>query len=272
MWGQMKSPVILTHSAFLPTLVCFGMTFTAEVTVAQCLNRGTVLDDEVSNSQGKPYQAKEVTTIVTYGNDGTKRVQMIKSNLFRDSRGRVRIERFYNGTEDPSESVPSDILIDDSCGTSVILLPARQTAKITKRILSAKISDRPYCREIDLKNPPHVGPEGNFEDLGHKLVDGVEIRGERWSRYSSVEAKLSGAPPVDVFEDWCAISLDTSMGHHTLHDKPKTEMTTAISDIRQIEPDSALFEIPEGYKVIPDDQSAANSNAKVSPTGPPPPQ
>jgi hypothetical protein len=78
----------------MPILVCLGLTFTAEGALAQCPNRGTVSDDQVSNSQGKPYQAKEVTKIVTYGSNETKRVVVTKSNLFRDSKGRIRVERF----------------------------------------------------------------------------------------------------------------------------------------------------------------------------------
>src|SRR5207249_4828084 len=162
-------------------LVCLGMTFATEVAVAQCPDRGTVVDDEVSNTQGKPYQAKEVRTVVTYGSDGTKREVVTKSNLFRDGRGRISVERFYDGSE----------------------------------------------------------------DLGHKFIDGVEVRGERIS-YSSAQAKLSGASPVRIYENWCSISLDTRMGDYILDDKPKREITTVISDIKQIEPASSLFEIPEG--------------------------
>jgi hypothetical protein len=251
----------------MPILVGLGMIFTAETTVAQCPNRGTVVDDEVSNAKGRPYQAKEIRTIVTYGSDGSKRAVVTKSNLFRDSRGRIRVERFYDGTENPSEIVPTDVWIDDNCGTSVTLLPARQTAKISKWLSPVKVSDGPCCQEIDLKNPPYTGPEGTFEDLGHKLIDGVEVRGERISYYSSVQAKLSGASPGRVYENWCSISLDTRMGDYVLDDKPKREITTVISDIRQIEPDSGLFEIPEGYKITRADQSAPASSANSSPSG-----
>ncbi|HKN77284.1 MAG TPA: hypothetical protein VJW94_19055 [Candidatus Acidoferrum sp.] len=263
----MNSSAISPPNVLVPILLCLEMTFAAGATLAQCPNRGTVFEGEVSTSQGTPYRAKAIRTIVTYGGDGTKRTVVAKANLFRDSAGRTRIERFYDGSADPSENVPGDILIDDSCGTSVILLPARQTAKITKRVLSPKISDRPYCREIDLKNPPYVGPEGKFEDLGHKLIDGIEIRGERWSTYSSAQAKLTGAPPVSVLEDWCSISLDTPMGGYILSDKPKREITTVISDIRQIEPDPALFEIPAEYKIIPAGEGTAAANLKVGPPG-----
>jgi len=262
----MRFSHILPRTALMPILVCLGMTFTAEVSVAQCPNRGTVTDDEVSNSQGKPYRAKEVRTIVTYGNDGTKRVVVTKSNLFRDNRGRIRVERFYDGTEDPSEDVPMDIWIDDNCGTSVILLPARQTAKVSKEVPPVKGPDEPYCPAIDPNTPGSPGPQGQFDDLGHKFVDGVEVRGKRISYYSSVEAKSSGAPPIRIYENWCSIPLDTPMGDYVLDVNPKREITTVISDIKPIEPNSALFEIPQGYKIISADQSAPASNAKGPPS------
>ena len=260
----MESAAILPRAALILILVCLGMMFATEATMAQCPNRGTVVVDSVSNTQGKPYEAKEVQTVVTYERDGTKRVVVTKSNLFRDSRGRIRQERFYDGTDDPSQNVPTDIWIDDNCGTSVSLVPARQTAKIGKLVPPVKVPDQPCCQEIDLKNPPYTGPDGKVEDLGHKFIDVVEVRGERISYYSSAQAKLSGAPPVRVYENWCSISLDTPMGDYILDEKPKREITTVISDIKQVEPELALFEIPEGYKIIRADQSTPTSNAKGS--------
>ena len=258
----MKSAAILPCGAIIRFLLCLGMAFATEVAVAQCPSRGTVVDEEVSNAQGKPYQAKQVRTIVTYSSDGTKHIVVTKANLFRDSKGRIRQERFYDGTDDPSENVPTDIWIDDNCGTSVSLLPTRQTAKITKVVSPVKVSDQPCCQEIDLKNPPYTGPEGKVEDLGHKFIDGVEVRGERISYYSSARAKLAGASPIRIYENWCSTSLDTRMGDYVLDEKPKREITTIISDVRQIEPDSALFDIPEGYKIISADQNAPASSVK----------
>lgn len=269
----MKSPAKLPRRSLMPVLVCLGISFAAQVTPAQCPNRGTVsYDGEVSNSQGKPYQARAITTVVTYGSDGTKRAVATKSNFFRDSRGRIRVERFYDGTEDPSEIVPSDISIHDNCGTFVNLLPARHTGKISKEFFLVKGSDRPYCEEFDLNNLPKPSPEGKFEVLGHKMVDGVEVLGQRTSQYSSVEAKLAGAPPVHIFESWCSKTLDTPMGSLILSEKPKTEITTVISDLRQIEPDPALFEIPEGYTMTKTDQNAQASGTKDSPSSTPAPK
>jgi hypothetical protein len=261
----MRSAAIFPCRGLARFLLCVGMAFVTGAAMAQCPNRGTVVDEEVSNAPGKPYQAKQVRTIVTYHSDETKQTLVIKSNLFRDNKGRIRQERFYDGTDDPLENVPTDIWIDDNCGKSVILVPAQQTAKITIVVTPVKISNQPSCEEVDLKNPPYAGPEGKFEDLGHKFIDGVEARGERSSYYSSAQAKQSGAPPVRVYENWCSISLETRMGDYILDDKQKREITTVISDIKQVEPESALFEIPGGYKIIRADKSAA-SNANGSPS------
>ena len=107
-----ESTAILPRAALIPILVCLGMRFATETTVAQCPKRGTVVVDSVSNTRGKPYEAKEVQTVVTYDSDGTKRVVVTKSNLFPDSRGRIRQERFYDGTDDHAENVPTDTKSD----------------------------------------------------------------------------------------------------------------------------------------------------------------
>ena len=247
----MKMGITLLCCDLTTIVLCFATALAVDVAAAQCPNRGTVVVEGVSNSKGKPYEAKEIRKIVTYRDDGLKNVVVTKENLFRDSRGRIRIERFYDGTENPPENVPVDILIDDNCGTSVILRPGLQTASITKMASPSRVSDHPLCEEADLRNPPYTGPEGKFEDLGHKLIDGVEVRGERMSYYTSVEAKLSGAPPVRVYENWCSILLDTPRGNYVLDEKPKREITMVVTNMKQIEPESTRFDIPSEYKVIP---------------------
>src|SRR5207253_738640 len=81
-----ESAAILLRAGLILILVCLGMMFATEAAVAQCASTGTVVVDSVSNTQGKPYGAKEVQTVVPYERDGTKRVVVTKSNLFRDSR------------------------------------------------------------------------------------------------------------------------------------------------------------------------------------------
>ena len=76
-------------------------------TSAQCPNRGSVVVEEVSNTLGKPYEAREITTIVNFAKDGAKEVVLTKASLFRDSRGRLRVERLYDGDRHPPRKFQS---------------------------------------------------------------------------------------------------------------------------------------------------------------------
>jgi hypothetical protein len=231
------------------------------------LNEGGSFDG-VGGVEGRPFQAKQIQNIATYASDGTNRVEVTKSNLFRDSKGRVRVERFYDGTDNPPENTPNQILIYDPCGagTSVSLLPAWHTGKIQKfPPHPANASRRSFCEDIDLQNPPKTSAEGKFEYLGHKMLDGVDILGSRTVYFSSVAAKASGAPPKEIVEMWCSVELRTPMGSSMLLQNPKREVTITISDVRQIDSGAELFEIPEGYKIRNVDDAAKAQGSPVAP-------
>jgi hypothetical protein len=234
--------------------------------LAQCTPIRGIGFEGITSVEGTPFQAKKVVTTVTTGNDGAKRTEVMKSHIFRDTKGRVRIERFYDGTQDPLESVPKQILIYDNCGGSVSLLPSQQTAKIQKTPI-LKGSDQPNCKEFDPNKLPQPGAKGKFEVLGHRMLDGVEIIGWRTTYYSSVEAMSSGAPPVEISERWCSTTLDAEMDGFSLSQNPKMEGRTVVSDLKRIEPDPALFEIPEEYKITGADESAKPPVRKDTPPG-----
>ena len=258
---RMQFPASLARCAFILNAACLVVICAPGPVRAQCPDYGEVVFNDVAAVEGKPFQAKEMMTLVTYGSDGAKRVQVTKANLFRDSKGRIRVERFYDGTEHPPETVATQIMIYDNCGTSVSLQPVRQTAKISRDMAPQKGTHPPYCQEIDPNNPPQPGREGKFEDLGHKVIDSVDVRGARQSYYDSVDAKRSGAPPVRVYENWCSEELDTPMDSFVLSDKPKQEIATAISEVKLVDSDSTLFEVPEGYAITQANQSTPPSNS-----------
>jgi hypothetical protein len=85
--------------------------------------------------------------------------------------------------------------------------------------------------------------------------------------YTSVEAMSSGASPVEIFEGWCSTTLDADMDSFSLSQNPKMEVTTVVSDLKRIEPDPSLFEIPEGYKVTGTNEGAKAPVSKNAPAG-----
>jgi hypothetical protein len=216
---------------------------------AQCPDKGTLGFDGVTAVREKPFHAKQVTTIVTYRPDGTKQIVVIKSNLFRDSHGRVRVERFYDGTGDPPELTPADISIYDGCGKSISLLPKKHTAKVQDISPVNPGSHQPYCHEFDAKNPPNPGPTGKFEDLGHKMIDGMEVLGYRSTDYATPESKRTETNPVHIHEDWCSMALDNSLHFYSYSDRPRRELTSAIKEIELVDSDGSLFEIPSEYSI-----------------------
>lgn len=258
--------LLLTPTQIFLALVvsCFVLASTPRCTKAQCPDAGTLIFSNVTYVEGKPFQAREITKITRYAGDGTPRVVVTKSNLFRDSKGRVRVERFYDGTDNPPEDTPSDISIYDHCGRSVILLPATRKAKIQESALP-KGTYRPYCEEFDPLNLPKPGPSGKFENLGHKWIEGIEVLGQRTTEYGSAQAKSSEAPPVHVYESWCSRSLDNLISSFILEDKLKMEIATLIGDVKLIEPDSLLFEIPEDYKTTSGNPSSASAARETNP-------
>jgi hypothetical protein len=226
----------------------------------QCPDFGTVNFNGVVTHKGKPFQAKEVTTIVTTASDGMRTTKVTKANLFRDSNGRVRVERFYDGTDDPPETVPSDVSISDNCGRNFSLWPSSHRATVTI-IESKMVSNIPFCKDPEPDNPPNPGIKGTWEDLGSRMVGGVEARGQRTTFYNSAEAKQSGAPAISVHESWCSRDLETPLGFSDVDLKTGTEITLVIRDVREVESDATLFQIPAGYTITQGDKSVVTPKA-----------
>lgn len=103
--AKMKLPT--PTQTFLPLIFgCLALACAPGSTQAQGPDAGTLVFSNVTSV------AREITKITKYTGGGTPRVLVTKSNLFRDSKGRVRVERFYDGTDHPPEDTPSDISRD----------------------------------------------------------------------------------------------------------------------------------------------------------------
>jgi hypothetical protein len=255
--------------AFILIAGCLQMILVPTSTLAQCASIDAIGFEGIASVAGLPFQAKKIMTIVTTGNNGANRSQVTKSHVFRDTNGRIRIERFYDGTEDSPEGLPRQIIIYDydNCGTSVSLNPLQQTAKIQKTPANLNGPRQPNCKEFDPNKLPQPGAKGKIELLGHRMLDGVEIMGWRTTYYGSAEVMSSGAPPIEISERWCSTTLDAEMDSFSLSQNPKMEIRTVVSDLKRIESDPALIEIPEGYKIAGADERAKPPVPKDTPAG-----
>jgi hypothetical protein len=167
--------------------------------------------------------------------DGTRETRHTQVLIARDSRGRIRNERHlmvpetFHGTPpllsvhifDPETRISSFY----NMGTRIV---RQQTL--------------PPMRDGRL-NDPHA------EDLGYTTLNGMQARGSRVTRI--VPSWQSGVEkPVHVVDEfWYSEDLHMNLlEQHT--DVRNGVQTIAILSIQRDEPPAALFEMPEGYKIV----------------------
>jgi len=253
-----------TQILFLTTIL-IGV---AVSTNAQCADVGAFLLENVEVSAGHPFQGEWVTVLETTDKNGANHIRVTKTTSFRDSKGRVRNDRWYGpalqGDREPAPATAlRDVEIADRCGTSWTLYPASHTAKEQEPVRTHPDGGQ-YCTEFDPINPPKPPPNGTFEILGHRLIAGVDAIGYRQDTYSSLEAKASGASPIRTLESWCAPEMKLAMDFHERDAKDGREISQTVISVRLGDPDPSLFEIPSDYEVV---HARANTTVKARPTG-----
>jgi hypothetical protein len=252
------------HILFMTTMVIVGAVVS---TSAQCPDVGAFLFENVEVSAGHPFQGEWVMVVETTDQNGASHILVVKTRGFRDSKGRVRIDRWYGpalqGDREPAPATAlRDVEIVDRCGTSWTLYPASQTAKEQDPV--RKQPDSPqYCTEFDPINPPRPPSNGTFETLGHRLIAGVDAIGSRQDTYSSSAAKASGASRIRTSETWCSPELKLGMDFHERDDKDGSEINRTIISVQVGNPDPSLFDIPSDYTVV---HPGTNATVKAPPT------
>jgi hypothetical protein len=172
--------------------------------------------------------------------DGTSKVEVIKSRIYRDSAGRLLIESGI-----PNDTVQSSFsyidLIDPIAGSRFLLL---STHGVAYRMSFAKSAASKFAF---LGIGGGVAPSDNWsirtEHAGKRMIAGIGFEGTRIIRTSESEPQLT-----QVVEHWYSDELKL-MGS-VVTSGPYEAGTVRIQNLRREEPDPALFTIPSGYKII----------------------
>jgi hypothetical protein len=78
-------------------------------------------------------------------------------------------------------------------------------------------------------------------------MEGVSVHGVRETQTIAVESSGTGAEIVITDEYW--YSADLRINLMIKHSDPRTgSVTMTVTQVSRLEPDPAMFEIPEGYK------------------------
>ncbi len=174
--------------------------------------------------------------------DGTASAEIIKSKVYRDLAGRVRIEEEIRDGSGRS-STRYDELIDPIAGSRVVLLT---TQKVGYRLPFPK-SDQSRFAFLGIggssQDSSHKWGDARTEVVGKRTIQGVEFEGTRIIRTAEGKPGLT-----DTNEQWYSdelklIGLLTSSG-------PSGAYSARIQSLQPGEPDPAFFTIPAEYKII----------------------
>jgi hypothetical protein len=204
---------------------------------------------------GFPLSAVVETENTTTGTDGATVVVSFKQRIFRDVRGRTRVDQDLNPVgELPNPQLVTIVVYDPAHKTTVDLFPDAKTA--IKTLLEAPKTHRqrpcPALAPIDprflAKQLPSSPPEFHLEELAPDFIDGLKLRhGRQTIKY-----------PAHSFGNKSAYSIITDFWYsqkwqvfvRVKQTGPgKTSHTLSLRDLRRDEPDPALFLIPDGYKI-----------------------
>ena len=171
----------------------------------------------------KPFQARFTQVHVTIDPDGRRLIETATGMIFRDRAGRVRREF---ETETRSGEVLRKATIYDPIGRRMHLLNLASKTAVSTLLMDAAMDSKPgwiYSGFRPVKNEP--------VELKH--IDGIECRKLRLTP-GQVEVWIS---------DELGQPLRESMFSAT------EEYTWKLSGIRQVEPASSLFTVPEDFQM-----------------------
>jgi hypothetical protein len=195
---------------------------------------------------GAPYSAVQVTQFQQTLEGGNQVSRQQQTKVYRDSQGRVRMERAASAdaSGEPANG-PSVSIFDPVAGNSYVLNPQKLTAFSTPipapRQGAATAGERPYGR-----GQRQNTPQATKEELGTQTINGLPATGTRTTRTIPAGA-IGNAQPIQIVREvW--VSTDLKVPVMIKSSDPRFGTTvTQLTNITQAEPDASLFQVPANY-------------------------
>jgi hypothetical protein len=230
------------------------------------LDLGTVQSDVVKD---KPYAAETSTETVQTLADGNRIVNRTVSKFYRDSQGRTRREQTF-GNVDQTNPGPHEVkvFINDPVSESAYVLdPGEKTARATVRSIKfldesnssgtprrlMKISEDHASYDNGM---PHPAPLLKLdeqhdivqEDLGKKVIEGVECTGKQQTITIPIGAVGNERPISIVTETWTSPAIGAVV-QSTTSDPRFGQTTYQLHNVQLGDQQRQLFELPADYRL-----------------------
>jgi len=145
-------------------------------------------------------------------------------------------------------------ILDCFAGKSIYLVPGSHTADVAiscANVQPFQQSERPYSyalsRFVGVKTSPNI----SVEDLGTKTIEGFQAHGIKTTWLGTEKDGEWNAKPIRTLEQWLSDDLGVTLLLVNSDFRKATEFRSFLSNIRRIEPDGSLFEVPPDYKISP---------------------
>jgi hypothetical protein len=195
----------------------------------------------VSFVPGAALTAQQVEERTRTLQDGTSSTEVLKASIYRDNKGRTRIERSVL----PGAAADLDVasIFDPVAHTAVTLLMG---PKIAYRVFLPSSSAGGFVVALPALGVGEARPTGKLRDtaeaLGKRVMYGIEVEGVR-----SVQTSEGQQSPVRTEEMWSSQTLGVVLQAEAAGSNWKH--TARLENVDRREPDSALFAIPSDYQI-----------------------
>ena len=195
---------------------------------------------------GAPYSAVESVQEQQTLSGGNVIERQNQSKVYRDSQGRVRIERTMQPPPGSSNTTArTEVTIFDPIAGSFSVLNAQKMTAV-KSTLPPSNEARHHANGMGRKNP--LGAQITSENLGTQSIAGVTATGTRNTETIPAGAIGNQQAIQVVREVWISNDLKVPVMIKTTDPRFGTR-TMQLSNVVQAEPDASLFQVPSNYSV-----------------------
>src|SRR5437588_9522585 len=218
--------------------------------------------------KGAPYSAQAVTETTQTLADGNRIVQKSTAMVYLDSLGRERREETLRGIgsftpqgdppkiisiSDPVAGVNYSLNSNEHVAIKLPALPplpqAGAETKFNVIVNKARVTSAGAASQVMIyKAGPNANAAPNIEQLGCKLIEGVQAEGTR-ATITIATGQIGNDRPIDIVDErWRSSDLQVIV--FSKHSDPRFgETLYSLTNISRADPPATLFQVPPNYTV-----------------------
>jgi hypothetical protein len=209
-----------------------------------------------------PYVATAIVESTQLLADGNRIVHSTQELVARDSVGRTRHEEVFDRIGSLEVDAPKTIFISDPVlKKEYTLNTGDKTVTVQPRVDINALLNTPRAR-AERQNPSKEESNNSgekeqqsvrrqreirSEDLGEKILEGLNVKGERWTATFPIGSVGNERPLEASLETWYSPELHVFLYRKRI-DPRFGEVLYRLTNIKRTDPDPSLFRIPRGYR------------------------